>query len=337
MKMYKWVLQGVILLVVLLFLKNAFFVVDQSEQAVVTQFGRPVRIILNPVIRVGDRLRAIKEAYARQGLKVSEGAGLRIKLPFIQQVKFYDRRLLTWDGYPEQIPTKDKKYIWVDTTARWYIDDPLVFLQTVRDENNAQARLDDIIDSVVRDTVTDRVLIESVRSSNRKMEVSEEELQQAVVVKPIREGRIKLTREVTAKADRLCGRYGIRILDVDIKRINYIESVKKKIEDRMIAERTRVAKKYRSEGQGDYQKILGDREKELKTILSGAYKISQEIKGKADARAVEIYAAAYQLDPEFFQFINTLEIYKSLPSSTRIVIGTDNDLFRYLKNFSAQP
>ena len=331
------IINGVIILAILIVASSTFFIIDQSQQAVVTQFGRPVKVILNPVVGDPGTVKAIEDAYRKKGLKVSVGAGLYAKLPFVQQVHLFDRRLLTWDGFPEQIPTRDKKYIWVDTTARWYIEDPLLFLQTVKNENTAQARLDDIIDSVVRDTITDRDLIESVRSSNRKMRVSERELQSSTLVEPIKEGRIKLTREVTAKADRVCRRYGIRILDVVIKRISYIESVKKKIEERMIAERLRIAEKYRSEGQGEYQKVIGNREKELKTILSGAYRRSQEIRGKADAEAVTIYADAYNLDPDFYQFLKTLEIYKKIPEKSRLVIGTDNSFFRYIKDFSTAP
>ncbi len=336
MKITRLVVSGIIVIFILIVLSNTLYTVDQTRQAVITQFGKPVRVILNLVEKDEQALAGLKENYEKRGVRISYEAGLKAKVPFIQKVNFFERRILAWDGYPEQIPTKDKKYITVDTTARWYIGDPLLFLQTVRSETTAQARLDDVIDSVVRDAITERVLIESVRMSNREMEVAEEELKEAVEVEKIKEGREKITEDITAKSREACRKYGIQIVDVRIKRINYVETVKEKIEGRMIAERQRIAEMYRSEGQGEHQKIMGKKEKELKTILSQAYREAQQIKGKADAQAVKIYANAYNRDPEFYQFINTLELYKTLGKDTKIVLGTDNQLFQYLKDFSEE-
>ena len=334
MKITRLIVSGIIVMFILILLSNTLYTVDQTKQAVVTQFGKPVRVILNAIEKDEEILARLKENYEKEGIKLSYGAGLKVKTPFIQKVDFFERRILAWDGYPEQVPTKDKRYIKVDTTARWYIEDPFLFLQTVRTETTAHARLDDVIGSAVRDAITERLLIESVRMSNRKMEVAEEELKEAVKVERIKEGREKITEDITAKSQEACRKYGIEIVDVRIKRINYVETVKKKIEDRMIAERKRIAEMYRSEGQGEHQKVMGKKEKELKTILSQAYRKAQEIKGKADAKAVKIYANAYNRDPEFYQFLNTLELYKTLGKDTKIILGTDNQLFKYLKGFS---
>ena len=334
MKIANATISGIIIIFVLIVLSTTLYKVDQTQQAVITQFGKTVEVILNPIDTNEETLKRLEANYNAKGIKFSYGPGLKIKKPFIQKVNLFERRILAWDGYPEQIPTKDKRYITVDTTARWYIEDPLLFLQTVRTETTAHARLDDIIDSVVRDAITERILIESVRKSNRKMEVTEEELKEAVKVGKIKEGRGKITREITAKSAEACKTYGIKIVDMRIKRISYVESVKKKIEDRMMAERMRVAEMYRSEGEGEYQKIIGKKEKELRTVLSQAYKKAQGIKGKADAEAVKIYANAYNRDAEFYQFLNTLELYKNLGENTHLILGTDNEIFKYLKNFT---
>lgn len=318
-------------------LTNSLYTVNQTQQAVVTQFGKPVKVITNCVRNNDSLYEKLKNDYKDKGIEVEKGAGLKVKAPFIQQVNYFDRRLLEWDGYPEEIPTQDKKYIWVDTTARWYIEDPLKFMQTVRTEPTAHARLDDVIDSAVRDTITKRILIESVRNSNKKMEVSEKELETSIEVVEIKEGREKITKEITEKATKSCEDYGIRIVDVRMKGITYVDSVKEKVEDRMIAERKRVAELYRSEGMGEKQKIEGKKEKEYKTIISAAYKEAETIKGEADGKVIKIYADAFDSDPEFYQFLKTLDIYKEdMQKNTRFLLGVDSELFKYIKDFKSK-
>jgi membrane protease subunit HflC len=303
---------------------SAFFTVREGQQAIVTQFGKPV------------------------GGPYKE-AGLYFKLPFIQQVHLFEKRLLKWDGSPNQIPTRDKKYIWVDTTARWRIVDPLRFLQTVATERGALSRLDDIIDSVVRDLVSSNLLVELVRSADWDPERGKEALQEfapreAVAIRTgkagplesepreVKKGRLIITRQMLAAAAKLTPQYGIELVDVEIKRINYVESVQKRVFERMISERKRIASQYRSEGEGEKQKILGTMRKELARIRSEAYKKAQEIRGRADAKATEIYGKAFGQDPEFYALFKTLETYAAQPFDREVLIlSTDSDFFRYLK------
>jgi membrane protease subunit HflC len=331
------------LIVFLVLLSFSMYLVDQTEQAVVTQFGKPVRVILNP-IEGRDKetvLTQLKSKYAEEGIAVGEGAGLRFKVPLIQSVRRFERRLLRWNGYPEQIPTKDKKYIWVDCTARWYIKDPLLFLRSVGTEEQAHARLDDIIDSSTRNSITGRDLIEIVRTDNREMHVAEEELRETARVDEVSEGRPKIVAEITETSRLACEEYGIGIhaSGVLIKGLNYVQDVKEKVEDRMIEERQRIAKKYTSEGEGEYERIMGDKEREVKTILSEAYRTAQEIEGAADAQAVDIYARAYGKDPDFHRFLKTLELYEQQigGTKTRLILGTDNPLFEMLKGGVLEP
>jgi membrane protease subunit HflC len=290
------------------------YTVDMTQQAVITQFGEPV----------GE----IKEA------------GLHLRKPIIQKVNYFEKRLLEWDGDPTQIPTLDKKYILVDTFARWRITEPLRFFQSVKNERTAQARLDDIIDGAVRNQITRYNLIEAVRSTNRPMfiELMEEGMQEETPeTETIDTGREQITKEVLKEARELLPQLGIELVDVRIKRIIYEDTVLSKVYERMIAERKRMAEKNRSEGEAEKAEILGKKERELKTILSGAYRESQEIKGKADAEATKIYAEAYNKDPEFYSFLNTLEAYRdSLSGNTTVVLGTDSDFFRYLKDISPE-
>jgi modulator of FtsH protease HflC len=327
-----------ILLLVAVLLGFSLFVVDATEQAVVDQFGNPVRVILNPI--EGDASEAtiatLKEKYAKEGIPVSVGAGLYLKIPFLQTVTTYDRRLLRWNGVPEQIPTKDKKYIWVDCTARWYIRDPLEFKRSGGTEEQAHSRLDDIINSSTKNSITKRDLIEIVRTDNRKMRVAEKELEESTMVGEVTEGRPVIVAEITNESMKACEEYGIGIYKsgVLIKGLTYVEDVKKSVEDRMIAERTRIAKKHISEGEGEYERIMGDKERDLKTILSGAYKEAQEIEGQADAEASKIYADTYGQDAEFYQFWKTLRLYEEenfLGQGTRLILGTDNPLFGLIK------
>ena len=306
---------GVIaLLWVFLLASGVFFIVDETQQVVITQFGKPV----------GD---PIKEA------------GLEVKIPFIQKANYFDRRLLEWDGSPDQIPTKDKKYIWVDTTARWKIVDPLKFLRTVHDENGAHARLDDIVDSATRDYVTGHKLIEVVRSTNRILPKLEkiEGISQEEQIEEILFGREELLKEIFNQASQFVPEYGIQLVDVRIKRINYVKEVQQKVYDRMISERNRAAEEYRSEGMGKSAEIQGLTLKELKKIQSEAYKTAEEIKGQADAEATKIYAEAYGKDADFYQFLRTLEAYqKSMGNKTRVILTTDSDYFKYLKEKSGK-
>jgi membrane protease subunit HflC len=301
----KLIIGAILVLLILIFLVDAIYTVDQREQVVITQFGEPIRVVKKP--------------------------GLHIKLPFIQQANSFEKRILEWDGRATQIPTKDKKFILVDTYARWRIADPLKFFQSVSDEQRAQTRLDNIIDATVRDFITDQLLIEAVRNSNQPLVQSEgEEIEKEVI--EIQKGREKLTREILIKASEMAPQYGIELIDVRVKHINYVQSVREKVFSRMIAERERIAEQYRSEGQGERSRILGDMEKDLRQITSEAYKTAQEIKGKADGKSTEIYAKAYNKDPEFYSFLKALETYpEAIGEDSWLILTTDSDFFRYLK------
>ena len=293
-------------------LPMVFFTVDETQQVVVTQFGKPVRII--------------------------KQAGLHVKLPLVQKIYYFEKRVLEWDGYPEQIPTKDKKLISIDTTARWRIKDPLVFLQSVVDEMGAQSRLDDILDAAVRNVASSYNLIEIVRSTNRiykEFKDIKDPLSEEATIEKINTGREKIISQIIEQAAAKAPQYGIELIDVRIKRINYIESVRKRVYDRMISERKRAAEKYRSEGLGKKAEIEGNTEKELKKIISQAYKKAQEIKGIADAKANEIYRKAFSKDPEFYSFLRTLETYSnSIDSNTTLILTTEGEYFHYLNSSS---
>lgn len=322
---------------VILFLGLSLFVVDETEQAVVTQFGKPVKVILNPVddIDMQATLDQLKASYTEEGIAVSQNAGLHFKIPFLQNVTRFDRRLLRWNGLPEEIPTKDKKYIWVDCTARWTIQDPLKFMRSVGTEEQALSRLDDIIDSSTKNSITKRDLIEIVRTDNRPMQVAEEELRETIKIGQVLEGRPDIVAEITAESRKACADYGIDIHSsgVLLKGLTYVQEVKEKVELRMIEERQRIAKKYISEGDGEYQRVMGDREREVKTILSEAYKQAQQIEGEADATATQIYADAFGKDPGFYQFWRTLRLYEEnlANQQTHLILGTDNPLFELIK------
>ncbi|MFQ6070558.1 MAG: protease modulator HflC [Candidatus Aminicenantales bacterium] len=297
------------MVIVLFILGNSFYVVSEINQVIITQFGKPI----------GDAVTS---------------PGLHIKAPFIQKANYFEKRWLEWDGDANEIPTKDKKFIWVDTYARWRISDPLVFFQRVRDERGAQSRIDDIIDGETRNAVANFDLIEIVRSTNRAFEISQEAeiLEISAQVQKISLGREKIAQLILEKSSKLTPALGIELRDVRFKRINYVEEVQKTVFDRMIAERQRIASKYRSEGEGKSAEIRGEKEKELKRIRSGAYKTAQEIMGKADAEATKIYARAYNRDPEFYQFMKTLETYKqSLAENTWLLLSTESEFLRYLK------
>jgi membrane protease subunit HflC len=291
---------------------NSAFVIDQAEQGIIVQFGEPI----------GD--------------VVSE-PGLHWKLPFVQEVRRFDRRLLAWDGDVSQIPTLGREFIVVDTTARYRIADPLQFLRSVRDEAGARTRLDDIVDSVARDIVSGTELEEIVRSADWSVDVAEiveEEgitLDESALERP-QKGRGQLEREMLTAASRLMPGLGIELVDVRIKRINYIDTVRTQVESRMIAERQSIAERFRSEGQGRSQEILGDMEKELLRIRSEAERQAQQIIGKADAEATRIYGEAYGKDAEFYKFFKTLESYDALGENSTLMIEADSDFFRYLES-----
>jgi len=312
MRLEKWIPIGVGIIIAIIILSSTFYIVDETQQVVITEFGQPVG---KPITR----------------------AGLYVKKPFIQKVNRFEKRLLTWDGSPTQIPTKDKKYIWVDTTARWKIVDPLKFLQSVGSEREAQARLDDIIDSATRDKITAHSLYEIVRNTNREFIVSEVFVQKEEETGEVLKGRERISREILKEAAKLTPQYGIELVDVRIKRLNYVEEVRQKVYARMISERKRVAEQYRSEGQGKKAGIEGMREKELQRITSEAYKRAQIIKGEADAKATRIYAQAYSKDPEFYSFLKTLETYtRTLSGDSVIILTTDSELYKYLKSIKVK-
>ena len=303
-------------LIAILFISGALYTIDETQQVVITQFGEPI----------GDPIRA---------------AGLHFKVPVIQQANYFEKRILEWDGDPNQVPTKDKRYIWVDTTARWKIMDALKFLQSVGNETGAQARLDDIIDSATRNFITSYNLVEAVRDSNRIIDeqiLESENIQLEQTIQEIDKisfGRDALTRGIVEEASKIVPQYGIELIDVRIKRINYVAEVQKKVYERMISERKRAAEQYRSEGQGKKAEIEGKVQRELNRIQSEAYKVAEEIKGKADATAIKIYADAYNNDPGFYSFLNTLETYKkTIDQNTTIILSTDSEYFSYLKNTS---
>ena len=306
------VIVAVVVFALFILFSGAAFVVDETEQVVITQFGRSV----------GEPIK---------------DAGLRFKIPFIQEANFFPKNLLEWDGDPGQMPTLDKTYIWVDTFSRWRIDDPLAFFETVNNEMAALAKLDNIIESATRNLITSHHLIEAVRNSDRKMDIREvgiDETIKEIIVKPIEVGREKIAKGIMEQAQPKMLQFGIELVDVRIKRINYVEEVQQAVYNRMIAERKQIAEKFRSEGRGESSKIAGEKEKELKKITSEAYRKAQEIKGKADAEATRIYADAYSKDPEFYSFINTLEIYKdSLDKETWLMLSTKSDFFKYLKKY----
>ncbi|MGD9086737.1 MAG: protease modulator HflC, partial [Desulfobacterales bacterium] len=263
--------------------------------------------------------------------------GLKFKIPFIQKANYFNKNLLEWDGDPGQIPTLDKTFIWVDTFARWKIVDPVKFFQTVNNRFNAIGKLNDIIDPAVRNFITSHHLIEAVRSSNRELE-SEEGLDDSIrrtrVYFQIDVGRQKITQGILEQAQPKLTPFGIELVDVKIKRINYVEEVRKSVYGRMIAERNQIAEKFRSEGKGEAQKIRGEKERDLQEIESEAFKKAQRIKGDADAEATIIYADAYGKDPEFYSFVQTLEIYReTLGENSSLVLSTNSEFLKYLKGF----
>jgi membrane protease subunit HflC len=295
-------------LFVWILLSSSTFIVQETEQVIITQFGEPRG---NPV----------------------NTPGLHLKVPFIQRVISFEKRFLEWDGSPNQMPTKDKRFIWVDMYARWRITDPLKFLQRMRDERGAQSRLDDILDGETRNAVASYDLIELVRSSNRPAgDIPIESEEDRIVLEQIAMGRRAIATSILTAARARTADLGIEVLDIRLKRINYVDEVAKDVYARMIAERRRIAERFRSEGEGEAARIQGERQRDLQRIQSEAYRTAQELRGQADAEATAIYAEAYGRDPEFYAFFKSLETYERvIDGRTYFVLGTDSDLLRYLR------
>lgn len=298
------------LVVAIILVSDTFYIVDETKQAIVTQFGRPVG---EPVTT----------------------PGLKYKLPFIQKVQFFDRRFLEWDGDQNQITTRDKKFIFVDSYARWEITNPLQFFLRLRDERGAQSRLDDILDGETRNAVASNDLLDLVRSTNREPEVTEEFLEQIEVLENIRVGRDAIEDQILERANERTSDLGIRVLDFRFKRINYVDEVREQVYVRMISERNRIADQFRSEGQGEARVILGNKERDLAQIRSEARREAEEIRGRADAEATNIYAQAYNRSAqsrEFYQFLRTMETFqKTFDKETTIILSTDNDFYKFLQ------
>ncbi|MGD8336314.1 MAG: protease modulator HflC [Desulfobacterales bacterium] len=302
----------IVLLIVGVVVYQSAYIVTETQQVVVTQFGR---IVGSPVV----------------------SPGLKFKVPFIQAANYFPKNLLDWDGDPGQIPTLDKTFIYVDAFARWKIVEPVKFFQTVNNPFNAIGRLNDIIDPAVRDFITSNRLIEVVRNSNRELDTTEvgreDEQAQRRPSLMISIGRQKITEGILKQAQPKLAQFGIELVDVKIKRINYVEEVRQSVYNRMIAERKQIAEKFRSEGKGEAQKIRGDKERELKLITSEAYRKAQEIKGVADAESTKLYAQAFGVDPEFYSFVRTLEIYRqSLDEKNSLVLSTESEFLKYFKS-----
>lgn len=311
----------ILLVVGLIALSSAAYTVNMREQVVITQFGEP------------------------KGDPVTE-AGLKFKVPFIQKINSFDKRILEWDGLVEQMPTKEKTLIMVDTYARWQISDPLKYFQVLRDERSAQSRLDDILGSETRNTIAKHELIEVIRTTKGRVPEQSEGVAEADetgvvgVLPPISRGRSALESDIYETSRAKLEEYGIKLLDVRFKRVNYNQTVERQIYQRMISERKQIADRFRSEGAGEAAKILGRMEKELNTIESEAYKKVQTIMGEADAQATEIYASAYNQSPEaaeFYEFSKTMELYpEMIGGKSTVVLSTDSDLFKYLKEMQIQ-
>lgn len=303
---------------------SALYTVDETEQVVITQFGRVV------------------------GEPITE-PGLNFRIPVIQRINVFPKNIQAWDGDPGQIPTGDKTYIWVDSFSRWRIVDPVAYMRTVTDIQSALSRLDDIINPAVRNVITSHQLIETVRTSNREMtaldhgNIEDEAVQQALeeiereqrpAQYSVEVGRQRMTRMMLEDAQPKLDHLGIELIDIKIKRVNYVQEVRNSVYNRMIAERNQMAEKIRSMGEGEARKIDGDRERDLLEIQSEAYAVSEEIKGRADAEATRIYAEAYSLDSEFYAFMKSLDVYKSSLGKAQLVLSTDSRFLEYLNDFA---
>lgn len=303
------------LALVIIALFMSAYVVDETEQVIITQFGKAVG-------------------------EPKKDPGLYFKIPMIQHANYFPKNLLEWDGDPGQVPTLDKTFIWVDTFARWKIVDPLKFFQTVNNMSGALGRLDDIIDSAVRNFVTSYPLIETVRMTNRELDIFELGVDQNKDASPLGEvtlGRGMITKGILEQAQPKLDKFGIELVDVKFKLLNYVEEVQKSVFGRMIAERKQIAEKFRSEGKGEARKIEGEMERDLKRITSEAYMKSQEIKGVSDGEATRIYAEAFGRDPEFYSFVQTLDTYKeTLGEDSSVILSTDSDFLKFFKGYKVK-
>ena len=304
----KGIIAGIIIIGVLVIMSSAVYIVDETQQVIITQFGEPV------------------------GNAVTD-PGIHMKTPFIQKANYFDKRFLEWDGVANQVPTRDKRFIWVDTYARWRITDPLLFFQRLRDERGAQTRLQDILDGETRNAIARHDLVEVVRSSNRDPgDVQLDTESETVILEQITVGREAITQEIHQNSQARTTDLGIEILDLQFKRINYVEEVQRDVFERMIAERQRIAERYRSEGEGEAARINGEQGRELQRIQSEAYRTAQEVRGGADAESTRIYAEAYNRDAAFYAFLKSLETYeRTADPSTIMILTTDSELLRFLK------
>jgi membrane protease subunit HflC len=318
-----WLLLIALAFAVLSTLLGCFYVVHQTEQVIITQFGKPVG---EPITK----------------------PGLHVKLPIVQEVNRIDKRFLEWGGAPVAIPTRDKTYIHVDTFARWRISDPTTFFVRLRDERSAQSRLEDILGSETRNAVAKHDLIEIVRTDKERKPLRDETLKNVPtglgtigVLPPIHYGRVKIEEEIKTKGAKKLAEFGIDLLDVRLKRVNYNPDVLDRIYQRMISERRQIAQRFRSEGEGEAARIAGQKERDLNEIQSTAYRQVQQIRGEADAKATEIYALAYTQNPhaaDFYNFLKSMETYrKVMAKDATLILSTDSDLFNLLKRASAKP
>ena len=306
----KSILITAIVIITLIGLNSSVFTVQEKDQVIITQFGKPVgEAITTP--------------------------GMHFKLPLIQDANYFEKRVMEWNGDPTQVPTKDKKFIFVDTYARWQITDPLQFFKRLTNERGAQSRIDDILDGDTRDFIANNDIEETVRTSNRIPESSDTDIIGDSLAK-IYVGRDKIQQMILESANEQTADLGIEILDFRFKRINYVQEVQDQVYERMKSERFRIADKFRSEGQGEASRINGEKERELKNIQSIAFRDAEMIKGEADATAASIYAEAYNRSNQsrkLYGFLKSMETFeKTFDEKTSIFISTDSELYKYLKS-----
>ena len=303
---------SILIIIILFVFLSSVYVVDETEQIIITQFGKAI------------------------GEPTTE-PGIGFKIPVIQKINRFPKNLLAWDGDPDQVNTLDKTYLWVDTFARWKIVDPLKYFETVHYEQEAQARLDGILNSSIRNAITSNYLIETVRNSNRELDISDQAEDTASMMGDVEIGRGQIAKGVIEEAQPKLDKFGIELVDLKIKRLNYVEEVRRSVYGRMVAERNQIAEKYRSEGQGEARKIEGEMEREMKRITSEAYRTAEEIRGNADAQATLIYSQSFGRSPEFYSFLNTLDIYKDvMGKDSTLVLSTDSEFLKYFKGYDVE-